>query len=699
MRLFIAEKPSVAKVIAENIGIKKKNKNFIECNDGSVVTWCYGHMFELAEPDEYTPDTVPLSNKGRKIWRFEELPIFPEKFVLRPRKEALVKEQLKVIKQLLKDANEVIHTGDPDREGQLLVDELLEEFKVKVSVKRYWANAQDNTSVSRALGSLKDNAEFVSLGTAARYRSFADWIVGMNLTRAFTIKARTLVTMGRVQSPTLKLVVDRDRAIVNFKPIDFYKIFASQTVLNNLEQNNKSSVFVSELQTENLDNTDEENRIIDKNFAEKIIGEIKNQPGKILSFTETPKKKYQPLGFSLAEITAKASSLWGFTAQQTLDLCQSLYEKKLTSYPRTDCSYLPEAQFGDRGEVLNAIKDTCPMLASLVDGADLSIHTKTWNTEKTTAHHAIIPTMQRGDISQLSNDEQKIYQLVARNFICQFYPVHEFLDTQIISQINSYTFKANGKTVTNNGWLVCYEKDNNIADDCNEDQEQTSNIVLPKVAVDDVTRCDKAEIKDAKTKAPSRFTEGTLIKAMENIYKYTDDESARKTLKDGDGIGTSATRANIIAELKRKEYLENKGKNIVSTKVGQSAIDIIPEQVKSPVLTAVFESMLSGIEAKSIEPSTFMDKQKSLVNEEIEKVKAASITVAGKQSTSNKSQNNVSEKYFCKVCGKGLIKRESTKTKGVFWWGCSGFPNCKQMYFDDNGIPNYETKDKNKDEK
>lgn len=692
MRLFIAEKPSVAKVITENIGIKKKNKNFIECNDGSVVTWCYGHMFELAEPDEYTPDTVPLSNKGRKIWRFEELPIFPEKFVLRPRKEALVKEQLKVIKQLLKEANEVIHAGDPDREGQLLIDELLEEFKVKVPVKRYWANAQDNTSVSRALESLKDNADFVSLGTAARYRSFADWIVGMNLTRAFSIKARILVTMGRVQSPTLKLVVDRDRAIANFKPIDFFKIYASQTALNNLEQYDETNVFVSLLQTDNLDNTDAEGRIIDKNYAENIIGEIKNQSGKILSVTKTPKKKHQPLGFSLAEITAKASSLWGFAAQQTLDVCQSLYEKKLTSYPRTDCSYLPEVQFGDRIEVLKAIKDNCPTLGILVDGADLSIHSKTWNTEKTTAHHAIIPTMQI-DKSQLSNDEQKIYELIARNYIAQFYPIYEYLDTEIVSQISSYTFKAKGKTVINKGWLVCYEKDNYIVDD-NGATDQISNMVLPNVFIDDVTKCDKAEIKDAKTKSPSPFTEGALIKAMENIYKYIDEEEYKKDLKDGDGIGTSATRANIIAELKRKDYLTNRGKNIVSTAVGQSAIDIIPEQVKSPVLTAVFESMLSGIEAKSIEPSTFMDKQKSLVNEEIEKVKAASITVAGKQSTSNKSQNTVSEKYFCKVCGKGLIKRESTKTKGVFWWGCSGWTKCKQMYFDDNGIPNYETKEK-----
>ena len=367
MRLFIAEKPSVARAIAESLGVSKKTKNYTECSDGSIVTWCFGHMFELAEPDEYTSDDVPVNSKGRKVWRFDELPIFPENFKLHPKSDA--KEQLKVIKQLLKDADEVVNAGDPDREGQLLVDELLEEYRFKKPVKRYWANAQDSISVSRALQCLKSNDEFISLGVAARQRSYADWIVGMNLTRAYSVKARTLVTMGRVQSPTLKLVVDRDRAIANFKPVDFFRIFAEQSV--------NDSKFVSELLTQELDCTDEENRIISKEKADEIVAKIENKEGEILSFNKTPKKKNQPLGYSLSDLTAKASSLWGFSAQKTLDVCQSLYEKKLTSYPRTDCSYLPEAQYGDAENVLKAIKETCSDLSSLVDGADKTIHSKT----------------------------------------------------------------------------------------------------------------------------------------------------------------------------------------------------------------------------------------------------------------------------------------------------------------------------------
>ena len=683
MRLFIAEKPSVGRAIAESLGVSVKNKNYIECSDGSIVTWCFGHMFELAEPDEYTPDDVPTNGKGRKIWRFDELPIFPERFILHPKSDA--KEQLKAIKQLLKNADEVINAGDPDREGQLLVDELLEEYNVRLPVKRYWANAQDSISVQRALDKLRSNEEFRSLGIAARQRSYADWLVGMNLTRAYSIQAKTLVTMGRVQSPTLKLVVDRDRAIANFKPVDYFRIFAEQRLLDH------EVCFSSELITENLDCTDEENRVIDRSKAEEIVAKIKDRPGEITGFKKTPKKKNQPLGYSLSDLTAKASSLWGFSAQQTLDVCQSLYEKKLTSYPRTDCSYLPEAQYGDAQNVLSAIKATCSDLGGLIDAADMSIHSKTWNTEKTTAHHAIIPTMQSGDFNALSDDEKKVYELVSRNFISQFYDVYEYYETEILSRIDGYDFRASGISVIKEGWRCCFKNDADKSDD--DDNSEENNKQLPDVNEGDRTKCSDARIKTAKTKAPAKFTEGTLIKAMENIYKFIDDEVSKKVLRDGDGIGTSATRAGIISELKRKNYLTAKGKYIVSTELGQKAIAVIPEKIKSPILTAVFEGMLSKIEKQELSEHDFMEKQKKLVGDEIEKVKGLTLSIAPKK------EQKVSAKYTCKVCGKGLIRRESAKNKGMFWWGCSGYPSCKQTYFDDNGKPKYESGSKASEKK
>ena len=676
-RLIIAEKPSVARAIADILGIVKSDKGYIECNNDTVVTWCFGHMFELAEPDQYTPDSVPLSSKGSKLWRFEDLPILPSEWKLEESEKC--KDQIKVIKGLLKNAQDVVNAGDPDREGQLLVDEVLEELKYSGKVLRYWSNAIDKKSVERALNDLKDNTDYAGLRDSAKGRSRADWLVGMNITRALTLAHHGLITVGRVQTPTVKLVYDRDQKIKNFNPIDYFNVLATFKA--------KNGEYEAKLQSEFLiKGIDEENRLIDKSYAEEILKSIQSSSGVIESVKKETKKVKQPLGLSLADLTSLCSSKLGLSAKETLDIAQSLYEKKYTSYPRTDCKYLPESQYADSNEVLEAIKKVNPELTDIINNCDSSIHSAAWNTEKTTAHHAIIPTSS-DNLSQLKDKEAQVYELIARNYIAQFYSEYEFLSTEIITSVNEFKFKTKGKVVLIQGFKAVYN-------DSDEDKREDKDDKVIDVSEHEEVLTVNSKLDSAKTKAPSRFTEGALIKAMENIYKYIDEEEYKKDLKDGDGIGTSATRANIIAELKRKDYLTNRGKNIVSTAVGQSAIDIIPEQVKSPVLTAVFESMLSGIEAKSIETSTFMDKQKSLVNEEIEKVKAASITVAGKQSTSNKSQNTVSEKYFCKVCGKGLIKRESTKTKGVFWWGCSGFPNCKQMYFDDNGIPNYETKEK-----
>lgn len=676
-RLFIAEKPSVAKVIAESLGIKEKQSNYIICKDDSYITWCFGHMFELEEPDEYLPDDVPLNNKGKKIWRLEDLPIFPAEFKLVEKSE--VKEQLKAIKKLLKDAPEIVHCGDPDREGQLLVDEVLTEYKVKAPVKRYWANAQDKASVDKALSNLEDNSKYFLFGEAAKYRGYADWIVGINLTRAYTIKARSLVTMGRVQSPTLKLVVDRDRTIANFKSVDYFKIFA----LQNLE-NNEDLKFTSELITKDLDCTNENDLIIDKSKADEIISVIKVNTGTIESFNKKLKQKFQPLGYSLADITLKCSSLYGFSAKKTLDVCQSLYEKKFTTYPRTDCKYLPELQYNESGEVLDTIAQNNPMFKDLVANTDRSIHSKTWNSEKTTAHHAIIPTLAKGDFNSLTDDEKNVYNLVAINFIEQFYHAKEFYEIEIISKIDKYSFKSSGTLLLNEGWEVCEKI---LKQKKSSDKEKEENISKELLKIDSLekgakTNCFDAQIKSAKTQPPEKFTEGSLIKAMENIYKYIDDEKLRKMLKDGDGIGTSATRAGIISELKRKNYLKESGKFIVSTDVGQKAVDLIPDKIKSPVLTAIFEGLLSQIEDSSIDSKDFLAKQEDLVRTEIENVKNKTISAP-----SEKSKAQVSSKFKCKVCGKGLIRRESKTKKGVFWWGCSGYPECKQTYFDDKGKP------------
>lgn len=680
-RLFIAEKPSVARVIADSLGIKERQSNYIICKDDSYITWCFGHMFELVEPDEYLSDDIPLNNKGNKKWRLEDLPIIPDEFKLQEKSD--VKEQLRAIKKLIKEAPEIVHCGDPDREGQLLVDEVLTEYKVKAPVKRYWANAQDKASVDKALKNLEDNSKYLSLGEAAKYRGYADWIVGINLTRAYTVKARTLITMGRVQSPTLKLVVDRDRAIANFISVDYFKIFAVQ----NLEDN-EALKFTSELITKDLDCTNENDLIIDRTKAEEIINTIKGNKGAIESFQKKLKQKFQPLGYSLADITMKCSSLYGFSAKKTLDVCQSLYEKKLTTYPRTDCKYLPELQYNESGDVLAAIVKNNPIFADLVANADKSIHSKTWNSEKTTAHHAIIPTLAVGNFESLSEDEKNVYNLIAVNFIEQFYHAKEFYEIEIISKIDKYSFKASGTLLLNEGWEVCEKllKTKKGADKGKDENISSELFKIDSLEKGAATNCIDTQIKSAKTQPPEKFTEGSLIKAMENIYKYIDNENLRKMLKDGDGIGTSATRAGIISELKRKNYLKESGKFIISTDIGQKAVDVIPDKIKSPVLTAIFEGLLTQIEEGSIDSKDFLAKQEDLVRKEIDNVKNNS-NLAGIAQEKKKENADVSSKYKCKVCGKGLIRRESKNKKSVFWWGCSGFPECKQTYFDDKGKP------------
>lgn len=338
MRLFIAEKPSVAKAIGDVLGVVDKKNGYFVCQNGEHITWCFGHMLESAEPDFYLSDDIPKDNNGRKIWREEDLPIIPapENWVKVPKTDS--KEQLNRIGELIKNASQIVNAGDPDREGQLLVDEVLEYFNNKAPVLRYWVNAIDTATIKKGLDTLKDNTDFVRYGAAAAARDKADWLIGMNLSRAYTLKAqrggsRVLLTVGRVQTPTLAIVVKRDRDIENFKPKSHYSIGAT------LKYNNQ--MFNAEWQMKDeQQGTDEEGRLIDEKIITEVINNIKNKNGIVESFTRTPKKKYHPACFSLSALTLVASNKYGYSGVDVLNACQSLYEKhKLTSYPRTDCCY------------------------------------------------------------------------------------------------------------------------------------------------------------------------------------------------------------------------------------------------------------------------------------------------------------------------------------------------------------------------
>ena len=613
MRLFIAEKPSVAKAIVAELGCVTRGDGFITCKDGSVVTWCFGHLLEQAEPDAYLPDDVPRTKKGSKVWRFEDLPIYPKNWKLLPKNDKGVKKQLATIGKLLKKASLVVHAGDPDREGQLLVDEVLEHFRYTGRVQRFWVSAQDSASIRKGLTNLRDNETFDGMRLAALGRSRADWLLGMNLSRAYTLARQAqgkkeLIAVGRVQTSTLALVAKRDVAIRDFKPVPYFVIKARLG-------GGKPFTAVWEPE-ESQAGIDEQKRLVDRCIAAALQQRLKAVgQATVVRCSHTPKKIAQPKAFSLADIQLGASNQFGFSAEKTLNLCQSLYEThKATSYPRTDCSFLPESQYADAKNVLAAIAKTMPPLAGLVAKCDCWIQSPTWNDKKITAHHGIIPTQQAADGSKFSDDERKIYRLIAERYLSNFLPAHEYLACSIELRIATERFSAKGRLVTKPGWkVVTSAADEDKADD--EGQalpELKSGLQLPVSGID----CE-----EERTKPPAAFTEGTLIRAMENIHQAVNDPQSKKFLKEGDGIGTPATRAAIIAELKRKKYLEVKGKKIVATELGLHLLQVVPDVMKNPVLTALFERILREVEAGNVPLDVFIEKQKQLVINELRRLR------------------------------------------------------------------------------
>lgn len=675
MRLFIAEKPSVAKALAEELGVTKKEEGYIECGHDKI-TWCFGHMLECAEPDEYTSFDVPCNPKtGKKLWRIDELPIIPATWIIKPKVDA--QRQLKIIGSLLKEAQLIVHAGDGDREGQLLIDEVLEYFNNKKPVQRFWVSAHDSVSLQRGLALMKDNALFQGFSAAAMGRGRADWLIGMNLSRAYTLSAQrgganTLLTVGRVQTPTLALVVNRDRDIEGFKPVAYHTIKAAFQVGNH--------AFVAHWKpSKHQEGLDSAGRLIDSVIAKKLIDVVCGKSGLIGEYKKEPKTNAHPRAYSLSDITLIASQKWGFSATQTLDACQSLYEThKLTSYPRTDCGYLPESQHADAPLIFEALKLVNPDLVSLIDKANPSIKSKTWDDSKVGVHYGIIPTMHKGSTAKLDEKERAIYDLIVRAYLAQFYPPHEYLSTTVCIVVAGELFQTRGKTITQNGWREVY-----VQSEVVDEGDILDNQTLPPMACHDEVQCLKATCVDAKTKPAARFSEGTLARAMEQIHQYITEKAHKKMLRDGDGIGTSATRASIISELKRRNYLETKGRQLISTTLGRSIVDALPEVVKSPILTAMYERVLADMEQDASLLDAFVNKQIQLVTELVAKANNGAVRITGVKETPV-----ISHQYQCTQCNQGLCRRPGKKG---FWWSCSGYPKCKQTYPDKKGRPDYTT--------
>ena len=601
MRLFIAEKPSLARAIADVLPKPhQRGDGFIKCGDNDVVTWCVGHLLEQAEPDAYDPKF--------KQWRLEHLPIIPEKWQLLPRKE--VKKQLSVVEKLIHQADTLVNAGDPDREGQLLVDEVFSYANLSAEkrdkILRCLISDLNPSAVEKAVKKLQPNRNFIPLATSALARARADWLYGINMTRAYTIRGRQtgydgVLSVGRVQTPVLGLIVRRDLEIEHFQPKDFFEVLAWISPENKEEKTQeKSTALFSALWQPSKaceDYQDDDGRVLSKGLAENVVKRITNQPAEVTEYKDVREKETAPLPYSLSALQIDAAKRFGMSAQAVLDTCQRLYETyRLITYPRSDCRYLPEEHFAERHNVLNAISTHCEAYQVLPNVISTEQRNRCWNDKKVEAHHAIIPTAKNRPVN-LTQEERNIYRLIARQYLMQFCPDAEYRKSKITLNIAGGTFIAQARNLQTAGWKELLGK---------EDDTENQEPLLPIVKKGQILHCEHGEVMSKKTQPPKPFTDATLLSAMTGIARFVQNKELKKILRETDGLGTEATRAGIIELLFKRGFLTKKGRNIHSTETGRILIQALPDIATQPDMTAHWESQLTDISQKQTTYQQFM---------------------------------------------------------------------------------------------
>ncbi|AZG98781.1 DNA topoisomerase III [Proteus mirabilis] len=592
MRLFIAEKPSLARAIADVLPKPhKRGDGFIVCGDNQYVTWCVGHLLEQAEPDAYDPRYAR--------WSLDDLPIIPNKWQLKPRAD--VKKQLDTINTLLKQADEVIHAGDPDREGQLLVDEVLNYLNIsdaqRKQARRCLINDLNPAAVSRAIDKLRYNHEFIPLCVSALARARADWLYGINMTRAYTLLGQRngyqgVLSVGRVQTPVLGLVVRRDEEIENFVPKDFFEVKAH--IVTPADER-FTAIWQPSEHCEPWQ--DEEGRLLHRKLAEHVVDRIAGKPANVTDYQDKQESEIAPLPFSLSALQIEAAKRFGLSAQQVLDTCQRLYEThKLITYPRSDSRYLPDEHFAGRHAVMNAISVHDNSLLPQ-ETLDIDKKNRCWDDKKVDAHHAIIPTAKTGNIS-LSENEKNIYYLIARQYLMQFMPDAVYRKCVIELDIENGKFIAKARFLAQAGWRTLLGS--------KEQDAENDGSALPIVAKGDELLCEKGEIVAKQTQPPRPFTDATLLSAMTGIARFVQDKELKKILRATDGLGTEATRAGIIELLFKRGFLQKKGRAINSTPAGRALIHVLPDMATLPDMTAHWESILTQISEKQFKYQDFM---------------------------------------------------------------------------------------------
>ena len=658
MIVCIAEKPSVAKDIARIIGANQAHNGYMEGN-GYQVTWTFGHLCTLKEPDDYTPLW--------KRWSLGALPMLPQRFGIKLINDEGIRKQFSVIEKLISLADGIINCGDAGQEGELIQRWVMQKAKASCPVRRLWISSMTDEAIKDGFNSLKDQKEYQPLYLAGLSRAIGDWLLGMNATRLYTLKYgqnRQVLSIGRVQTPTLALVVNRQKEIDNFIPEAYWVL---STIYRDTMFTATSGKFSNKEEGEK-----EFEKIADKQFT---IKNVEKKPGK-----ETP-----PYLYDLTSLQVDCNKKYGMSAEFTLNTIQSLYEKKLTTYPRVDTRYLSDDIYPKCASILKGLRGyenfTLPLL-----GKQLKKSKKVFDTSKVTDHHAIIPTgVPAGNLTDM---EKHVYDLITRRFICVFYPDCKFSTTNVTGEVGGVSFKANGKQITQLGWRELYDKGEHQSDitlESNKDEELT----LPTFAIGE-SGPHSPTLTEKWTTPPKYYTEATLLRAMETAGKFVDDEDLRAALKEN-GIGRPSSRANIIETLFKRHYIRRERKNLVATPTGIELIGVIREELlKSCELTGIWEKKLRDIEHQKYDAAQFVNELKEQIRQIVDDVmrdgsnrrvavtteedlkkkkKSAAATGAPKKKTAGSkkiaSADTIAVGMKCPLCGKGTVIRGNTQ------YGCS----------------------------
>lgn len=645
MRVFLCEKPSQGKDIARVLGASQRG-NGCYSGSGLVVTWCIGHLIEAAPPEAY--------GEQYKRWSIDQLPILPQRWQVEVKPKTAA--QLKIVQQLLGKASELVIATDADREGEMIAREIIDLCGYRGPIQRLWLSALNDASIRKALAALKPSVDTLPLYFSALARSRADWLIGMNLSRLFTVLGRQagysgVLSVGRVQTPTLKLVVDRDREIARFVSVPFWTV---DVALSYAGQRFTASWTPPD------GCTDDAGRCLQQPVAQQAAERIRGAgQAQVLSMETERVREGPPLPFDLGTLQEVCSKQLGLDVQETLDIAQALYEThKATTYPRSDSGYLPESMLAEVPAVLAAVLATDPSLRPLIDRLDRNQRSRAWNDGKVSAHHGIIPTLEPTNLSAMNEKELAVYRLIRAHYLAQFLPHHEFDRTVAQFACGGQSLVAVGKQIVAAGWRQVLAEPEPDGDG----EEAQRSQVLPALRAGMACQVGAVDLKALKTLPPKPYTQGELVKAMKGVAKLVTDPRLKQKLKDTTGIGTEATRANVINGLLARGYLVKKGRAVRASDAAFTLIDTVPPAIADPGTTAVWEQALDMIEAGTLTLDTFIEKQSTWVAQLVQQYRGATLSL------------KLPPAPACPQCGAPM--RQRSGKNGAFW-SCSRYPDCK----------------------